>query len=284
MTRNVQSGRATRIAHHLSALAATNSARPAHASRRRRAARRADASAFGDHREKRGRDTRSASRRTRRPAARCRRARAGRARCAPRAAPRRSIGTNTSASSAIACQATARRLRRTSIAACRARAGARRAPQRCAARRRAGEADQRAQRAVEPPLRRELARRRARQPLRARRPAVLERLERRLGGELAAAHREPQAVAGHRIDEAGRVAGEQQPVDGARRRRRPPADRARRARRRARAGKPLAQHRIARQLADAAPRADRRAPASPGCQGFTRQTFVRPPGTGATPM
>ena len=42
-------------------------------------------------------------------------------------------------------------------------------------------------------------------------PAILERGERRVGGELGAAHREAQAVAGHRIDEAGGVAGEQQP-------------------------------------------------------------------------
>ena len=41
-------------------------------------------------------------------------------------------------------------------------------------------------------------------------PGILERGERRVGGELGAAHREAQAVAGHRIDEAGGVAGEQQ--------------------------------------------------------------------------
>ena len=42
---------------------------------------------------------------------------------------------------------------------------------------------------------------------------MLERAQRRGGGQLAAADREAQAVAGHRIDEPGRVAGEQQPVD-----------------------------------------------------------------------
>ena len=41
-------------------------------------------------------------------------------------------------------------------------------------------------------------------------PGILERGERRVGGELGAAHREAQAVAGHRIDEAGGVAGEEQ--------------------------------------------------------------------------
>ena len=45
------------------------------------------------------------------------------------------------------------------------------------------------------------------------RPAVVEHLQRRRGNELAAADREAQAVAGHRIDEAGGVAGEQQAVE-----------------------------------------------------------------------
>ena len=48
-------------------------------------------------------------------------------------------------------------------------------------------------------------------------PAVCERVERGRRGQLAAVNREAQAVAGHRIDEAGRVAGEQQTVDRGRR-------------------------------------------------------------------
>ena len=43
------------------------------------------------------------------------------------------------------------------------------------------------------------------------RPAAGERRERRLGGELAAAQGEAQAIAGHRIDEPGGIAGQQQP-------------------------------------------------------------------------
>ena len=66
-------------------------------------------------------------------------------------------------------------------------------------------------------------------------PAVRERVERGRGGQLAAAHREAQAVAGHRIDEAGGVAGQQQAVDRGASRTRPPAARARPAARRSRA-------------------------------------------------
>src|SRR5207248_749411 len=63
---------------------------------------------------------------------------------------------------------------------------------------------------IEPPLRIELARA-ARGVTRVeRRPAVLERFERGGRRELTAANREAQAVAGHRIDEARGVAGEQQ--------------------------------------------------------------------------
>ena len=40
-------------------------------------------------------------------------------------------------------------------------------------------------------------------------PSVLERLASRRGREFGAVNREPEAVAGHRIDEAGGVAGEQ---------------------------------------------------------------------------
>ena len=143
---------------------------------------------------------------------------------------------------------------------------------------------QRAQRAIEPPLSRRTRGGGSRRAARARRPAMLERAKRRRRRQLAAADREAQAVAGHRIDEARRVAGEQQAVDWSARdvhrqrtehdRRAAPAarrrtDRAAADRRRARGAAPL---RVAQ-------RRRRRRP-----DGFTRQTFVSPPGTGATPM
>ncbi len=81
------------------------------------------------------------------------------------------------------------------------------------------------------------------------RPAVRERVEGGGGGELAAADREAQSVAGHRIDEAGGVAGEQQTVDRRGRdvdRERPEHDRRGDE---ARAGRAVAKQPVARQLA-----------------------------------
>ena len=57
---------------------------------------------------------------------------------------------------------------------------------------------------------RELAAAHAREPDVRIRPTVLERGERRLRGQLAAAQREAQPVAGHRIDEPRGITGEEQ--------------------------------------------------------------------------
>ena len=78
-------------------------------------------------------------------------------------------------------------------------------------------ADQAAQRAVESPLGAELPAAPRREPIVDAGPAVRERAKRGLRGEFAAADGEAQAVAGHRIDEAGGVAGEQQASAAARR-------------------------------------------------------------------
>src|SRR5881296_2799182 len=73
---------------------------------------------------------------------------------------------------------------------------------------RARRADQRAQAAVHAPFRLELARARGLETG-AGGNACGQLAERRFRRQLAAAQREPQSVAGHRIDEAGRIAGEQ---------------------------------------------------------------------------
>src|SRR5262249_43798571 len=73
--------------------------------------------------------------------------------------------------------------------------------------------NERAQRAIEP----HLAGERASAPAGERGvhagPAVRQRMERRFGGQVAAPGRDPQAVGGHRIDEAGGVAGEEESVE-----------------------------------------------------------------------
>ena len=112
---------------------------------------------------------------------------------------------------------------------------------------------------------------------------MFERLERGARRELGSANGEAQPVARHRIDEAGGIAGEEQTVepavadfDGQRSEDDGRADQPR-------ARKSIAKHGIARQLAEQ--RRARIAEArSPGRQGFTRHTLVRPPGTGAMPM
>ena len=81
------------------------------------------------------------------------------------------------------------------------------------------------------------------------RPAAGERIERGERGELTAADREAEAVAGHRVDEAGGVAGEQQPVGRARASRRRRAGPARRAARPSRAGGAAGEQGVARELA-----------------------------------
>ena len=115
-------------------------------------------------------------------------------------------------------------------------------------------------------------------------PAVFERSKGSESGQFAAANREPQAVAGHRIDEAGGVAGEQQTVDSGAAWRRRPAGRARPAASKPRAGEAFAQHRIvARSRVGACVDGSRKS-ASTAATGRTTHTLVSPPGTGATPM
>ncbi len=163
------------------------------------------------------------------------------------------------------------------------RPGATRAPA-AAASTAPGEATSARSSAVEPPLGGELAA----SPLGERRvdagPAVLERREGGFGGQFAAAHGEAEPVAGHRIDEAGGVARDQQSVD----RPRPGVhgERAEDGRRLhgARAGESVAQQVDRRRFRGRRARPDRRAAESPGPDGSTTQTFARPPGSGATPM
>src|SRR5882672_7749156 len=73
--------------------------------------------------------------------------------------------------------------------------------------------DEGAQRAVEAPLAVEGAMPLSGQGSMDSRPTMFERSQRRGRGQLTAADRESQAVAGHRIDESRRVAGQQQTVD-----------------------------------------------------------------------
>ena len=95
---------------------------------------------------------------------------------------------------------------------------------------------------------------------------------------------EAQAVAGHRIDEPGRVAREQQAVD------RGVADvNGERSEHDGRADEPgaggaVAQQRIVGQGSGSAADFGSPSAASPAKDGFTRQTLVSPPGTGAMPM
>src|SRR5580765_835940 len=72
---------------------------------------------------------------------------------------------------------------------------------------------QRAERAIEAPLRRECPPPIAREPRMNTSPSVFERLQRRRGRKLAALDREAQTIAGHGIDESGGIACEEQPVD-----------------------------------------------------------------------
>ena len=75
-------------------------------------------------------------------------------------------------------------------------------------------ADQRAQHPIEAPLACKLGSPTLGQAVVNAGPSVLERLERRGGGQFSAAYGEPQAVTRHRIDEAGRIPREQQTIDG----------------------------------------------------------------------
>ena len=95
---------------------------------------------------------------------------------------------------------------------------------------------------------------------------------------------EAQAVAGHRIDEARGIAGEQQPVHAGARRRRRRAVRARPADPRARASAARSRSSGSRSSSRESSAAGSRSSASPGRDGRTRQTLVSPPGIGATPM
>ncbi len=145
--------------------------------------------------------------------------------------------------------------------------------------------DQRANGAIESPLRAESATT-ARGQLEVgvgRARSALQNLERDGGGQFRASERQSQAVAGHRIDEAGRIAGQQQARARRRPRRRPPSARA----------SPAARRRARAQTGAAGPRRsaiDRRAvvaaPArrvAPAWCGTTRHALARPPGSGATP-
>ena len=143
--------------------------------------------------------------------------------------------------------------------------------------------DQPPQQAVDAVLRAEGPRPRVGEPGGRVDARILERGERHVGGELGAAQREAQPVAGHRIDEAGGVAGQEQAghagragVDGERAEDRPARSRgARRGERGPSTGSrgevPLEEpRRIAR---------------SPSRAGVTRQTLARPASPiGATPM
>ena len=80
-----------------------------------------------------------------------------------------------------------------------------------------GTRDEEPQRAIESPLRSELAASRVGQPVVDATPAMGQRFERRAGGQGAPADGEPQAVTRHRIDEPGRVAGDEEAIDPLRR-------------------------------------------------------------------
>ncbi len=256
---------------------------------------------------------------------RCRRARAARARSLPRAAlrsPSSRTRTTTistrprprpqssrdhasdapaiSSSSAIvapdsACAASASTASSTSrqvaVAGVRddpraRRPGAMRAPA-AAARTSARRRDQRAERAVEAPLRRRTrdgapapggpARRTSR--ARAPRSAATR-------GQLAAADGEAQAVAGHRIDEAAGVAGEQQASRNPTPERHVHGERPEHHRRRHLSGASPNRSRStgSRASASASIRRGSRSPRSPPPAGIDDADVGQPPGSGATPM
>ncbi len=103
------------------------------------------------------------------------------------------------------------------------------------------------------------------------------------GRQFSAVNREAQSVAGHRIDEAGRVAREQQAVD----RGIPDVD-GERSKHDGRTDEPgvggaIAQQRIVGERAGQQ-RPGSPSAASPAKDGFTRHTLVSPPCTGAMPM
>ena len=157
--------------------------------------------------------------------------------------------------------------------------------------------DERSQRAIEAPLRlKSAAPARGELEMRAvDRQRSVEHFLHDRRGELRARQREAQAIAGHRIDEAGRVTRQEQ--SRLARRRRIHGHRTEHCRRRdrARVGEARGQFRIRLEIsierfAPAARAADRhRSPVPPkrpregGC-GTTTQALVSPPGTGATPM
>jgi len=190
ITRNVQQAPSDPIAHHLSALALANTASPS-ANTAGGGPRRTTPS--NDHREERGRNRRPPSIRTRRRALD---APAGALRTLvprPRDAPRRASGRNTMTKRRVITppppnrnRRRARRWRRTRPGESRAAAAAERTAR--------GEATS----ARSARLKRHFAansrRRAARKARMDATPAVLERVERGQSRELAAAHREAQAV------------------------------------------------------------------------------------------
>ena len=232
MTRKVQKGPSERIAHHLSALAAANTTRAGDQQRNRRAA---APRAFGDHRQERRRigdlhqpvdvagRLHAAARPLRAFVAAARRASTS---MKAKTTTNRTTSDTRPPSLQVTSRAYARSQSPARAMTARRTPGASRAANAAASMPR-GEATSarsaRLKRHFPANSRRRSAASRAWTPVHPCSSACSAAVRR----QLAAADREAQAVAGHRIDEPRRVAGEQQSIDGRARRRRPPADRGR---------------------------------------------------------